>query len=1184
MGKITAALLCMALMVPGIMVFAGASSGNLPEESPGPVWSKVNSYSFEMQIMPGSSNSVLMDGGSGTLPSPGQRVGLPPECREALSVVPGWLRDDLQLKFRVLPHDQAVTLANLILDDEGNRTMDEIAFVAAHLSRETIMNEYFFPSIIKDNAELVYAHDELVPYATIVEKDDYTTIVYNTEEGPLELPRDIYYWYVVHPDLGDELPTYVDPDYNYVEDSPRDRDYGVPPPRGKFWRDWFFVHNKTGQPLLPDLLNSTTTFLDGIRAVNTWISESMTFTSDNERPNQPVRIYQKGIGRCGEHQDMRSAAGRAALLPIVPTSNNAEDHVWNEFWKGRWVHWDGTYDRPYIYEQGWGKTLSSVWNQRGDGWTWDVTSRYTDVCPLDVTVTDQRGLPADGALVEIKTEMYYVEELKTTTNFATTDHTGKLTFMLGDERNYWGTADGGELGNDPLTGDVAPREIAMNTSAGTEYSVSFRLPKSAESPKYTPLPTGNSGHFAFKANITYRVKDHITRGKNAFTGDTFEDRGPGGDITAFILDQDEMRAYSMGGPFVAPYYRERVEGDQVEFTLWNYEPYYLVLWNGYSQRTVKTVNVSVDIWGFVESSIDMEPGEEFELGELMEVSGMAHGSQGIDEVRVMVRNMTDWMEAYVFQVDPSEYFWNVDVPTTGFPIGELEIWAMATDGNHTHYSVATVMMVDTRPPEVVIRDASEGPYHVEDTITISGSVDDFGTIEELYYTVDGTTSPATPIMVPSDGNWFLTIDLYDIGYGDHSITVFARDASGNTGSDTIELDIGESEPPFVRVLSPESGTLVRKGEPVTFTGEVFDNIEVSGLSLSVDGGRTMDITSSIRPDGSFSHDMGTNEAYLQDGPHTISVTALDPSGNEFCVDREIIIDGTAPGIIFRTEEGRLFGPHHPIPITGELEDENGIGSFRWSLGSLGPFDAADAVSGGAFELYLGEGLELPEGEVTLTLHAEDTVGNSRELELDLFFDPAGPTIELGEVPELVLKGEDLRLTGSVFDESGLKEVEISADGLGVIRSIYGTGPLNIDEMIDTKAFPPGERTVRVRAVDSLGNEAVGEVTVSVVSLTTDSDDDGMPDWWEYMMGTDLLVDDSGLDPDGDGFTNLEEYRGSDGRGGNDDYTDPRDAGSHPSPVSGEEGGSSLSLVLLFLGIILVLGSIIFIFARIMKRG
>ncbi|HHD16507.1 MAG TPA: hypothetical protein ENK47_07340, partial [Euryarchaeota archaeon] len=615
-------------------------------------------------------------------------------------------------------------------------------------------------------------------------------------------------------------------------------------------------------------------------------------------------------------------------------------------------------------------------------------------------------------------------------------------------------------------------------------------------------------------------KDHITRGKNAFTGDTFEDRGPGGDITAFILDQDEMRAYSMGGPFVAPYYRERVEGDQVEFTLWNYEPYYLVLWNGYSQRTVKTVNVSVDIWGFVESSIDMEPGEEFELGELMEVSGMAHGSQGIDEVRVMVRNMTDWMEAYVFQVDPSEYFWNVDVPTTGFPIGELEIWAMATDGNHTHYSVATVMMVDTRPPEVVIRDASEGPYHVEDTITISGSVDDFGTIEELYYTVDGTTSPATPIMVPSDGNWFLTIDLYDIGYGDHSITVFARDASGNTGSDTIELDIGESEPPFVRVLSPESGTLVRKGEPVTFTGEVFDNIEVSGLSLSVDGGRTMDITSSIRPDGSFSHDMGTNEAYLQDGPHTISVTALDPSGNEFCVDREIIIDGSALGIIFRTEEGRLFGPHHPIPITGELEDENGIGSFRWSLGSLGPFDAADAVSGGAFELYLGEGLELPEGEVTLTLHAEDTVGNSRELELDLFFDPAGPTIELGEVPELVLKGEDLRLTGSVFDESGLKEVEISADGLGVIRSIYGTGPLNIDEMIDTKAFPPGERTVRVRAVDSLGNEAVGEVTVSVVSLTTDSDDDGMPDWWEYMMGTDLLVDDSGLDPDGDGFTNL----------------------------------------------------------------
>ena len=44
-----------------------------------------------------------------------------------------------------------------------------------------------------------------------------------------------------------------------------------------------------------------------------------------------------------------------------------------------------------------------------------------------------------------------------------------------------------------------------------------------------------------------------------------------------------------------------------------------------------------------------------------------------------------------------------------------------------------------------------------------------------------------------------------------------------------------------------------------------------------------------------------------------------------------------------------------------------------------------------------------------------------------------------------------------------------------------------------------------------------------INLTADTDHDGMPDAWERIHGLDLLIDDSGLDPDADGLTNIEEY-------------------------------------------------------------
>ncbi len=1154
------------------------------EESPDIIWTIVNSYDIELQIMPGEEEVMIIDPQDGVVLSPQTHLGLPRECFAALEIVPDWIREDLQLKFRVLPGDLARELAIIILNAQDNRTLDEIAFVVAHLSVQTIRNEYFFPEIIEHNAELVYAHDELVPYAKIVERENYTTIVYQTEEGELELPRDIYYWYVVHPDIGDELPTYVDPDYNYNEEGSRDRDAGVPPPDGKFWRDWFFVNNKTGQPLLPDLLNDTVTFMDGIRTVNQWISRSMTFTSDNERPNQPVRIYEKGIGRCGEYQDMRSSAGRAALLPIVPTSNSAEDHVWNEFWLGRWVHWDGTYDRPHIYESGWGKTLSTVWNQRGDGYTWDVTDTYTETSTIEVDVVDLNGDRVDGAQVEIITEMFYVEELKTTTNFGTTDHTGKLSFMVGDERNYWGSADGGDLGKDPLTPNLAPKEIQMNTSVGEEYEVTFRLPQAAERPLIQEPISGEPTSGDLRVEYEFNVDHEVTRGRNSFTGDTFEDRHAGGDISFFFTDGQNSQSYNLGGVFQGSDYMERVENGSGETFIVGDEWHYLHFYNKYSQKTVKTVNVTITIWGIGISSY-IEDIEDTEVGDYLPIDAYAFSREPLTQAMMMIEGLTDWSSMVIRPIDDgwSSLIWLTE--TNGFEPGTYNVWSMVSNENLTHYEKINLTLIDTKGPEVKISDVPSGPYKENELLTIGGSVSDGHRVDTLLYIIDDDSSTASDMPIQDDGKWTLTLELDRIGYGDHTISVRAKDPSGNIGSDELTINIVEGESPYIRLDSPNSGLLVKRGSTITFEGKATDNIEIEKLELFVDGRLKEDMFASLSRDGTFSHDWNTGST--SHGIHEIEIIARDPSGNEHGSTIEIELDGMAPDLEVYAAGTGLIGPNMPMTITGVSDDPNGVSLLEYSIDGRDWEDITTELSGGDLEFDLILDARIEEGDIEVLVRSTDSVGNIAEVELDLFFDPNGPDIDMEELPVLVIQGDEFDLEGYVDDPSELKEIIISADGIGEIETYLGDDAQEIDISVSSEFMRVGDVAITVTAMDSLENTNIWTGAIRVVTLATDTDGDGIPDWWEFKYDLDMNDPlDADADPDNDGYTNLREYLGNDGQAGNNDDTDPNDNFSFPTGDIESffaKLGMGLLLIMIF-GVLLFSGLVVIILTKVLKKG
>jgi peptide-N4-(N-acetyl-beta-glucosaminyl)asparagine amidase len=81
------------------------------------------------------------------------------------------------------------------------------------------------------------------------------------------------------------------------------------------------------------------------------------------RYNDPIKLYETRIGRCGEWAN----AFTALCVALGHTSRRIldwTDHVWTEVWIDsyqRWVHMDcceNIFDAPITYEQGWGKKLT----------------------------------------------------------------------------------------------------------------------------------------------------------------------------------------------------------------------------------------------------------------------------------------------------------------------------------------------------------------------------------------------------------------------------------------------------------------------------------------------------------------------------------------------------------------------------------------------------------------------------------------------------------------------------------------------------------------------------------------------------------------------------------------------------------------------------------------------------------
>ncbi len=92
----------------------------------------------------------------------------------------------------------------------------------------------------------------------------------------------------------------------------------------------------------------------------------------------------------------------------------------------------------------------------------------------------------------------------------------------------------------------------------------------------------------------------------------------------------------------------------------------------------------------------------------------------------------------------------------------------------------------------------------------------------------------------------------------------------------------------------------------------------------------------------------------------------------------------------------------------------------------------------------------------------------------------------------------------------------------------------------------GEHTITFTVSDPIFNKSQS-ILILVLSVNDlDTDEDGIPDYWEKLHYLNHLdPQDAKDDPDKDTFSNWEEYLGLDGKPGSDDDTDPHNSMDHP---------------------------------------
>ncbi len=369
------------------------------------------------------------------------------------------------------------------------------------------------------------------------------------------------------------------------------------------------------------------------------------------------------------------------------------------------------------------------------------------------------------------------------------------------------------------------------------------------------------------------------------------------------------------------------------------------------------------------------------------------------------------------------------------------------------------------------KDTDETEVTVYDTTAPNADAgDSYSVDEDTSITFDGSNSTDNGNIVSYDWDWTNDGTYEGSGAmpshtysnpGDYTVKLKITDGGGNTDTDTANVTVKDTTPPEVNIEKPSDNS-VHNSSSVTMFWNASDNVGIDHYEVSQDSKSYIGV--------------GTDLSYdftdMSEGQHTLSVKAIDSSGNQANVNINITVDTSAPLV----DHGGPYSGDEDTSITLDASNSSdeitSIASYEWDLDNDGTYEEAN---GSSVSKIWSE-----PGNYTIGLKVIDEAGNLETKSTTV-------TVHDNTTPSLEIISPD---DGTIYNKSVVAFNWNSSDNVGIDHFEIkhdSTSYLSVEqnESYEFQNLSDGSHILYVKSVDAAGNFATDNISVIVDTTKPD---------------------------------------------------------------------------------------------------